>query len=275
MTSLVVLLVALAEERRALQGCLLDRRSGVLDDRPLVQGRLADRDVLLLQGGIGRDRARASVLAASRRFRLQAVWSLGFAGGLADRLRPGDLIYPAGLLDDAAPDALPLSLASHHAAVSAALRGASLSVDPGLLLTVDAPLGTPEAKRAAHLRTGAVAVDMEAAGAAAAAQDLGIPWTALKAILDAAGSPLPQVLTKCTTPQGELDRAGLLAASMGGRPAWRALIRMGWVSRRAGRNLRRGLETAFGAWAALTPPELSSTIDCPMPEGTRECRFTS
>ena len=130
MTSLVVLLVALAEERRALQGCLLDRRGGVLDDRPLIQGRLADRDVLLLQGGIGRDRARASVLAAARRFHPQAVWSLGFAGGLADRLRPGNLTDPAGLLDDAAPDALPLPLAPHQAAVSAALRGASLSRTP-------------------------------------------------------------------------------------------------------------------------------------------------
>ena len=260
MTPLVILLVALAEERRALQGCLLGRRGGMLDDRPWVQGRLADRDVLLLQGGIGRDRARASVLAASRRFRVQAVWSLGFAGGLADRLRSGDLIYPIALLDDAAPDAPPLPIAPHHAVVSSALRGASLSVDTGPLLTVDAPLQTPEAKRAAHRRTGAVAVDMEAAGGAAAAQDLEIPWTVLKAIVDAAGSPLSPVLTKCTTPQGELDRAGLLAASLGGRPAWRALIRTGWASRRAGRNLRRGLETAFGAWAALTPPEVSSTM---------------
>jgi nucleoside phosphorylase len=249
MTSPVILLVALAEERRALQGCLLDRRGGVLDDRPLVQGRLADRDVLLLQGGIGRDRARASVLAAARRFRPQAVWSLGFAGGLTDRLRPGDLIYPAGLLDDAAPDALPLPLAPHHAAVSAALRGASLPVDTGLLLTVDAPLGTPEAKRAAHLRTGAVAVDMEAAGAAAAAQDLGIPWAALKAIVDPVEVPLAPILAKCVTPQGALNRAGLLAAALGGLPTWRALIRMGWASRRAGRNLCRGLETAFSAWA--------------------------
>jgi nucleoside phosphorylase len=260
MTSLVILLVALAEERRALQGCLSGRRGGMLDDRPLVQGRLADRDVLLLQGGIGRDRARASVLAASRRFRLQAVWSLGFAGGLADRLRSGDLIYPVALLDDAAPDALPLPLAPHHAVVSAALRGASLSIDTGPLLTVDALLQTAEAKRAAHLRTGAVAVDMEAAGVAAAAQDLDIPWTALKAIVDAAGSPLSPLLTRCATPQGGLDRAGLLAASLSGRPAWRALIRTGWASRRAGRNLRRGLETAFGAWAALTPPEVSSTM---------------
>jgi adenosylhomocysteine nucleosidase len=260
MTPLVILLVALAEERRALQACLLRGCGGMLDDRPLVQGRLADRDVLLLQGGIGRARARASVLAASRRFRLQAVWSLGFAGGLADRLRPGDLIYPVSLLDQAAPEAPHLPLAAHHAVVCAALQGASLSVDTGPLLTVDAPLQTPEAKRAAHRMTGAVAVDMEAAGVAAAAQELGIPWTALKVIVDAAGTPLAPVLTKCTTPRGDLDRAGLLAASLGGRPAWRALIRMGWASRRAGRNLRRGLETSFGTWTALTPLGVSSTM---------------
>ena len=254
MAPLTVFVVALAEERRALQRCLLARRAGTCDDHPVVQGRLADREVLLLQGGIGRERARQSVLAASRRFRLQAVWSLGFAGGLADRLRPGDLIYPAVVLDDAAPDATLLPLDSHHAVVSDALRRASLRVDTGPLLSVGTALQTPEAKRAAHRRTGAVAVDMEAAGVAAAAQDLGIRWAVLKAIVDGAETPLPRILTRCATPQGEFDRAGLLAACLGGRPAWRALIRIGLASRRAGRNLCRGLETAFCAWAALTQP---------------------
>jgi nucleoside phosphorylase len=249
----ILLVVALAEERRALQRCLQARRPDDLEDFPLVHGRLADREVLLLQAGIGRERACRSVLAAARRFRVEAAWSLGFAGGLIDRLRPGDLIYPVTVLDDAAPGAVPPPSVPHHALVNAALRRSSLPTDTGPLLTVDAVLDSPEAKRAAHQRTGAVAVDMEAAGVAAAARDLGIPWVALKAIVDAAGSALPPILAKCTTPRGDLDRAGLLAVSLRGRPAWRSLIRMGWASRRAGRSLCRGLETAFGAWAALTP----------------------
>ena len=254
MAPLIVLVVALAEERRALQRCLLAKRPGRLGDRPLIQGRLAQREVLLLQAGIGRGRARESVLAASRTFRLQAVWSLGFAGGLTDRLCPGDLIYPASLLDDTTPDAVPLSCDPRHALVSAALRRESLPVDTGPLLTVDVALHTPEAKRAAHRRTGAVAVDMEAAGVAAAAHDLRIPWAVLKGIVDAAETPLPSLLATCVTPRGGVDWGGLLGACLDGPPAWRTLARTGWASRRAGQNLCRGLQTAFGAWVTLTPP---------------------
>ena len=256
----LLVVVALAEERRALQRCLLVNRAGKLGDRPLVQGGFAGREVLLLQGGIGRARARESVLAAAQRFPLQAAWSLGFAGGLTDRLRPGDLIYPAAVLDDAAPDAVPFPLDPRHSIVSAALRHTSLPVDIGPLLTVETPLQTPEAKRAAHRRTGAVAADMEAAGVAAAARDLGIPWSTLKAIVDAAETPLPPHLAKCATPQGDLDRGGLLAASLAGPAVWVKLIQFGWASRQAGRNLCRGLQTALDAWAALTPPRLSSTM---------------
>ena len=78
-----LLVVALAAERHALRGSLQDGCSGALDKRPFVRGTLAGRDVLLLQAGIGRERARQAVIAAARAFGAHAVWSLGFAGGLA------------------------------------------------------------------------------------------------------------------------------------------------------------------------------------------------
>jgi hypothetical protein len=93
---------------------------------------------------------------------------------------------------------------------------------------------------------------MEAAGVARAACDLGIPWAALKAIVDAVDDPLPPFLSACTTPQGDLRWRGLLVGALEGRDFWRSLGRLGRASRQAGRSLWQGLEVAFTAWAALT-----------------------
>jgi len=249
----VLLVVALAAERRALRGSLRAGRSGTLDQRPFVRGNLAGRDVLLLQAGIGRERARQAVIAAARAFGAHAVWSLGFAGGLADTLRPGDLVCPSAVLDDGRPAEAPMATDASHAAMCAALRRAQLPVVSGTLISVEAALRTPEAKRAAHRRSGAIAVEMEAAGVAQAAQALGIPWTALKVVVDAVGDPLPVSLARCTSPEGELQWRGLLTGALGGRRFWRPLLRLGRASRVASRNLWQGFEVAFATWAALTP----------------------
>jgi nucleoside phosphorylase len=249
----VLLVVALAAERHALRGSLRASRSGTLGNRPIVHGTLAGRNVLLVQAGIGRERARQAVIAAYRAFGAHAVWSLGFAGGLADTLQPGDLICPSAIVDDQRPAEAPMAADASHAAMCAALRRARLPVASGTLITVEAALRTPEAKRAAHRRSGAVAVEMEAAGVAQAAQELGIPWAALKVVVDAVGDPLPSSLARCTSPEGDLHWRGLLAGALEGRRFWRPLLRLGRASRVAGRNLWQGFEVAFGAWAALTP----------------------
>jgi len=250
MASIVLLVVALAAERQALQSLLQERRGRRLGGRAAVSGRLAGRDVLLVQAGIGRDRARDAVVAAAREFQVQAAWSLGFAGGLSELLGPGDLVFPAVVLDDAG--AAPLAADPSHATVCAALRRAAIAVDSGSLLSVATALRTPENKRAACRRSGAVAVEMEAAGVARAAQGLGIPWVALKAIVDALDDPLPPFLAACTTPEGDVRWRGLAAGALTGPDAWSSLGRLARSSRKAGRTLRQGLEVAFETWAALT-----------------------
>jgi adenosylhomocysteine nucleosidase len=162
------------------------------------------------------------------------------------------LVFPAAVLDAADPAGTPITGDPSHATVVAALRRAALRVEPGVLITVETVLGTPEAKRAAGRQTGAVAVEMEAAGVARAARDLGIPWAALKAIVDAVDDPLPPFLARCTTPQGDLRWRGLLAGAREGRAFCQSVRRLWLASRQAGRNLWQGLEVAFGAWAALT-----------------------
>ncbi len=253
MDSAILLVVALAAERTALQSALEARRKGRLGGRPVVRGRLAGRDVLLVQAGIGPDRARETVVAASREFRVRAAWSLGFAGGLGEGLQSGDLVYPSRVLDDGDPAGGLMETPIPQAAVSSALRGAGLSVESGTLVTVGTAVSTPDAKRTLGRRTGAIAVDMEAAAVARAAHALGVPWAALKVVVDPVDESLPPFLAACATPAGDLCWSGLWAGARGGRPFWRALRRMVQASRGARKNLRRGLDAAFAAWAALTP----------------------
>jgi len=252
MASLVLLVVALGAERRAICGALEARHTERLGDRPAIRGRLAGREVLLVQAGIGRDRAREALVAASRTFDVRAVWSLGFAGGLTESLRSGDLVYPTAILEDREHPRMAAG-GTTHAAVCAALCRAALRIESGALITLGAALHTPEEKRAIARQSGAVAVEMEAAGVVHVAQDLGIPCAALKVIVDAVDDPLPPFVGRCTTPQGDLRWRGLLAGALAGRESWRSLYRLGQASRQAGRSLWRGLEVAFGAWVALTP----------------------
>lgn len=244
----VALVVATAQERRPLQRRLAAARQGRAGDFRVVVGGLAGRAVVLIQAGIGRDRARRALLAASHQFSFRAALSLGFAGGLAETLCVGDVVCPAAVLLDDGRTGQSFGVAPAQAAVRAALAAAGIRIHDGPLLTVDDPLRTPEVKRAAHRRTGAVAVDMEAAGVAEAARDLGIPWLAIKAVVDAAGEALPEFLAGCTTAQGELRWRGLLRglASGGCR---RALWRLHRASGQAARGLQHALDVAFAAWS--------------------------
>lgn len=244
----IALVVALSLERRALQVSLTSVRAWRTDEFHGVTGCLARQPIVLVQAGLGRDRARRALLAASWRFPVGGAWSLGFAGGLADVLRPGDLVCPRIILADDGRMGQAYPAAPARGVVVAALSAAGLPLSDGPLLSAESPLRTPEAKRAAHRRTGAVAVDMEAAGVAEAAGRLGIPWLAIKGVVDAAGEPLPPFLAGCTTPRGDLRWRGVLwGLAVGSRR--RALSRLGRASRWTALALRRSLEAAVPAWS--------------------------
>lgn len=244
---IIALVVALSQECRVLRASLTSVRAWRTDEFHGATGCLARQPIVLVQAGLGRDRARCALLAASRRFPVGGAWSLGFAGGLADVLRPGDLVCPRIVLADDGRRGQAYPVAPARGVVVAALSAAGIPLSDGPLLSVESPLRTEEAKRAAHRRTGAVAVDMEAAGVAEAASSLGIPWLAIKSVVDAAEEPLPGFLAGCTTVRGDLRWRGVLwGLAIGSRR--RALRRLARASRLAALALRRGLAVALPAW---------------------------
>jgi nucleoside phosphorylase len=245
----IALVVALGQERRALKRSLAFARDRRLREFRAEIGAVSGGTVVLMQAGIGWDRARSALLAASRVFPLRAAWSLGFAGGLADGLRAGDLVCPSVVLLDEGRSGEAYNAAPVHTDIRATLSAAGLSVHDGSVLTVGAPLRTPQAKRAAHRRTGAVAVDMEAVGVARGARSLGVPWLTIKAVVDAVEEPLPEFLAGCTTPGGDLRWRGVMWSLVGSGQRRRTLRRLAQSSGQAAVSLQRALDAIFAAWS--------------------------
>jgi len=93
-------------------------------DCRLYRGKLKNRDTLLVQTGMGRERAENATQFVLERYPVTAIISLGFAGALAPELRIGDVVVCSTLqgqpglgqeeqrLEPLAPDAKLLSLAS-------------------------------------------------------------------------------------------------------------------------------------------------------------------
>lgn len=197
----VGVVVALAAEARALA-----------PGRPRL-GQSED-----LGGGVWRyvcgmgPEAAAAAAAELARCGVAALAMFGVAGGLDPALPSGAALCPAAVLDDH----------GRRYACDAAWRsrlalrlGNRVELRDALLLTVDGPLLTPQAKAAAWARSGAAAVDMESAAAAAVAQQEGLPFLALRAIADGAADSLPPALTAAVDRWGRPKPLGVAGALLG------------------------------------------------------------
>jgi nucleoside phosphorylase len=242
----LAVVVALAQERRALAHALALPREEWIGEFRVTRGTLAGRPLHLIQAGIGAARAGRATRELLDRLPCDEVWSLGFAGGLVAGLWRGDLVCADRLLCEATEGCAVRTGAAAETVVLA-LRAAGLRAHAGPILTVGAPLRTAAAKRAAHERTGALAVEMEAFGVAEVAAARGLRWTALKVILDGVEDPLPEATARCTTPRGDLSIRGLAEALLGGGGTLAALWRLGRAVREARRTLRGGLQAAAAA----------------------------
>ncbi len=247
MSGSIVLVVALAAERRALHRCLPALRRRAWEGGWIWEGDCDGRRLALLQAGIGRVRARSAVLGAAHRLSVCAAWSLGFTGGLDEKLRAGDLVCAEAVFGGTEGESHGLPAPPGCRVVRATLAAEGFPVHGGGLLTVDGPLHTPEEKRLARGRTGALAVDMEAAGVAEAAAQLDIPWLALKAVVDVAVEPLPEFLERLSTVEGNLRWASLVGGLVLTERR-RALRGLAGAASRAAASLRRGLPVAIRAW---------------------------
>lgn len=144
----------------------------------------------------------------------------GVAGALDARLAPGDVVLPDRICyrTDAPGFATDADLC---VVLGRALAG-SLHVRGGTLWSATQPVATRAAKQALAERSGAVAVDMEAAAIAAVAARAKIPFIALKAICDSSVREVPPAITRALDAGGGFSLHVVASILLGGPTAWRA-----------------------------------------------------
>ena len=183
-------------------------------------GKWNGADVLAIANGAGPARAYAAVLSAPKP---RAVCSMGFCGALDPALAIGDIFV-----------ALQIRNGKRN------YRGENPGGPEskiGVLASQSRIAQTSAEKR--NLRaTGAFAVEMEAAGAARASEELDVPFYCVKAVSDLSGEDFANDLNACLRPDGRVDVPRLLLRACANPvPRFGELMRLSRRTALASRNL--------------------------------------
>jgi len=152
------------------------------------------------------DPERTAALVEGARGQAKCLISFGIAGGLAPHLRSGDVILSGEVIG---PDRSWRANATFREEISNLAR--RIGAVEGPVLGAGALLATERDKARAWRLTGALAVDMESAIVARAAEAAGIPFLVLRTIADPATRALPP--------------AALIPLSQDGSPALTRVLR--------------------------------------------------
>ncbi len=164
---------------------------------------------------------------------VDALLSFGLAGGLSPALCPGHLVVADAVLVDGVLLPTDAALATRF------------SRRRGVLLGAQAAIGSVPARHAAHVATGAAAVDLESGAVAAAAHVANLPFAVVRAICDAWDRDLPSAATAA------LDSNGRIAVARVARDLLRhprdvfALIGLAHDAALARRALRAAVASAI------------------------------
>lgn len=208
------------------------------------RGEASGREIWLIKTAVGEQRAAAAVRAVWED-RFDLFLSTGCAGALSPELVPGDLAIATAVIGNASGAQYQTDPVHRERARVAAQRAALRTV-VGPVLCSPRVLANAAAKQAAAVSTGSVAVEMEGAAIGALAQQAGVPFASVRAILDTAATELPgpgDFLDPGTGTVRPLDVIRYLARQPGALSQLVALRRMMTAA-------QRSLEKFFQAWLA-------------------------
>jgi adenosylhomocysteine nucleosidase len=158
--------------------------------------------------------------------------SFGVAGGLAPTLKPGSCVIASSVIDHDRVHKADARWAHHLARL---IPGAV----SGAILGVPEPIAHAETKQALHARTGAFVVDMETHVVARTAAEHGVPFAAIRVVVDPAERTIPRSALAGSRSDGTIDAlavmrslaryprdlVGLIRMSLDARAARAALVR--------------------------------------------------
>jgi len=171
---------------------------------------------------------------------VDALVSFGVAGALDPSLRPGTAVLPQRVID------------GNGEAFSCddGWRGVVLARTPTLdsqgdLLTATDPVTCARHKATVFETSGARVVDMESAGIAAVAREHGVPFIALRVVLDEARHTIPRAAMAGMRPDGETSAAATIAALLRRPHDIVDLLRLARANQAARQGLARLAHLAF------------------------------
>lgn len=240
-----------------------------MDRFPRWRAVVSDAEVWVVRTGIGVERAAAAAAAAGDARDFALFVNTGCAGGLAPGLAAGDLVVATGIQTPAGTAGAGWNGESpaardERALALAAAGAAGLRCREGGLYCSPAILGGAAAKRQAA-ENGAVAVEMESAPVAARAAAAGVPFLAVRAILDRREDDLDLPDTLLDPDTGAV-RTLAVAAHLAAHPhAFAELAALRSLERAA----RASLERFFRGWFAAIAARGAEAGNSPSPESSR------
>jgi adenosylhomocysteine nucleosidase len=189
-----------AAEPRELSGLAGRCRSKVTVDCGIEwarRARLGEHEVFMVANGAGRDRASMAVEWACVKFQAELVVNTGFCGALHHKLGVAQLVLATSVAYGDLELALQRSVEGRVAPAT------------GMVLTVDHVVTTAREKAKLH-ETGAIAVDMEAAGVAEAARKRALSFICLRAVTDLANESFANDFNGSLRSDGHFDTMRIL-----------------------------------------------------------------
>jgi adenosylhomocysteine nucleosidase len=181
----------------------------------------------------------------------RSIISFGVAGGLAPDLRPGDWIVASEVIHGK-------TSRPTHMIWSRNLLETIPEVRYGPVVGVPAPVADPLAKQDLHVRTGAIAVDMESHIVAEFAAAHGMSFAVARVIVDPAHRRVPDAALIGLRPGGGTNLTAILREVLAKPAQVLPLLRIAgdaYAARSALLRLRRLLGPGFGISNARTDAE--------------------
>ena len=218
---------------------------------PVGTWREISGNTLVALSGVGRERAyTAGAVLVSQG--ATALLSWGCAASLDENVRPGCLLLPECIIGENGE--IHRVNTEWHQRLYRAL-GSRHPVRTEPLVESDAIVKTAAEKRALAAQTNAAATDMESAAQARLAEDHGLPFMAIRAIVDTPSTDIPENVIKALDREGNVNLWRLLTGSTS--KDWIKIVRLAIQFNAAQRTLKRTRKLVLD----------SSLIDPPFPAG--------
>jgi len=217
-------LLLIAAERREFEGISNITPANVEGVHWAASTKFGEHEVFLTANGAGAQRAGAAAKLGAQAFRPDAIVSTGYCGALDPAYQIADIVVATLVHSDntVAFTCTPASPRPFHS---------------GPVATVDHVAGTSAEKERLRV-SGAVAVEMEAAGVSRMAKTLCLPFFCIRTVTDLAQEDMANDFNAALRNDGHFDTMKLLTGALC-RPVTRVpeLLRLKNRARQAARSL--------------------------------------